>query len=184
MRGTICMMILAAALALPVSTVRAELVVNGGFETGDFTGWGTQAAAAGSSFGVSATAHSGSSGVFFAAVSNEHDWIFQELPTEAGKSYLLSFWVHNLALEGDSLLVYWEGNEELNLTPVGTELENWVEITHPLQATMNGSELRFGGYDGPLVFDLDDISVTLVPEPATAALLALGGLALLRRRTA
>lgn len=167
------------SIAIPAS---ANLVSNGGFETGNFSGWTTTPAGAGSSFSVLASGHSGTYGAWFQANQGQHDQIAQVLATTASQQYHVSFWVENLGVEDDSLEVWWEGAIALNRTPLLTELESWVLLEFDISATQNGSELRFKLHDAQSGIGLDDISVTPVPEPVTIAGLGLGLAALLRRR--
>src|SRR5208283_5928083 len=73
---------------------QANLVVNGGFETGDFTDWtvtgGGNFVDDGSSSGI--TPHTGNYVAEFGA-SGEIDYLSQTLSTTHGASYLLSFWL-------------------------------------------------------------------------------------------
>jgi len=164
------------------ASAQANIVTNGGFETGDFSGWSTAAAPVGSDFNVFAQPHSGAFSVKFSADAGQHDAIFQVLPTANGQQYTLEFWVLNYGAGDDSLQVLWEGGAALDLTPVSTPLESWEFISVPLTATANGSELRFRLFDTISTVLIDDISVQPVPEPATAALAIVGGLLCIRRR--
>lgn len=175
--------VLAAAM-LMATTARANLVTNGGFETGDFSGWSTQAAGSGSVFHVGLGGHTGTYAAVFAATAAQDDQIYQTVPTMAGTQYTLSFWVLNLGVGNDHLRVSWEGATVLDESPVSHPLETWDFVSIPVTATMNGSELRFGAFDGPAGMALDDICLTEVPEPASLGLLAAGGLWVARRRRA
>jgi hypothetical protein len=73
---------------LLVATARstsANLIVNGDFETGDFTGWTTTPAATGSNFGVTTLppAHD-TLGAFFSATGSDFDAISQTFATTPG----------------------------------------------------------------------------------------------------
>ena len=73
-------------------TASANLIVNGDFETGDFTGWTTTPAATGSDFGVTTLppAHD-TLGAFFSADGSDFDSISQSFVTTPGASYHLTF---------------------------------------------------------------------------------------------
>ncbi len=169
------------------ASANANLVVNGGFETGNFSSWNTQAAAAGSDFSViNGQSHSGSFSALFQADQNQYDSIWQSLNTVQGTSYTISFWVYNAGVGEDSMQVLWEGNTILNSTPINAPLEDWTEFSVNAMATTNGSDLKFKFYDGTAWAGLDDVTVTAtpVPEPATMAVLGGGLLLLIRRRRA
>jgi hypothetical protein len=60
-----------------------------------------------------------------------------------------------------------------------------VDLSLPANTTWISTGMTWKAYNTPLVFDghyVDDTRATVTPEPATLSLLALGGLAMLRRR--
>jgi hypothetical protein len=82
----------------------AGLVTNGGFETGDFSGW-TQSGNTAFT-GVGSGAHSGSWGARFGPIGS-YGYISQTLATTPGWMYDLSFWEANdygFAAQG-----WWDG---------------------------------------------------------------------------
>lgn len=174
------------ALALACAPALAvNLVTNGSFETGNFSGWTTQSAAQGSGYAVTqAEALVGLWAVSFAGIGLQHDEIRQTLATTAGTTYTISMWVKNYGIENDSLQIGWENGILLDMTPVGTGLESWQFVTVDALATTSGSLLRIRGHDQPAAFYVDDIQVQAVPEPSTLAALGLGALAMWRRKWA
>jgi len=82
--------LLLIATARPTS---ANLIVNGDFETGDFTGWTTTPAASGGNFGVTTLPPSpdGTLGAFFSATGSDFDSISQTFATTPGAFYDVSF---------------------------------------------------------------------------------------------
>jgi hypothetical protein len=70
-----------------------DLVVNGGFETGDFTGWTTPASPAGDPFWMAVTNTSPNSGVYGAHIGAYPDigTISQTIATTPGAQYILTF---------------------------------------------------------------------------------------------
>ena len=88
--------LIAAATNLNAST-GPELVTNGGFESGDFTGWTVTHAATGSNIGVTNIApHSGTFDAFFHSTSfGVFDSISQSIPTIPGALYEVRFSLRN-----------------------------------------------------------------------------------------
>ena len=84
-----------AALWLPAAAPAAELIVNGGFETGNFTGWTQSPAVSGSDFGVGQIPHTGTQNAYFGATGSSFDAISQTFTTVPGASYALSFWLRD-----------------------------------------------------------------------------------------
>jgi hypothetical protein len=87
-----------AAFALLLGSaggVRADLVVNGGFETGDFTGWTTTGDYTFNGVASSGYAFGAQSGTYFAFLGNfsPDDTLSQTLATTAGQTYQLSFYL-------------------------------------------------------------------------------------------
>ena len=171
------------ALMVGVSTARAELVVNGGFETGDFSGWTTQSAPSGSFFNVISGAGANGSNNFaqFGALGSG-DYISQMLSTTIGEEYIVSFYIRNTSSYiNERFNASWEGSDFFYEDPVGIRF-GWTKITANLTSTQLTSELRLGGFDGQDVVYLDEVSVIPVPEPTSLSVLALGATAALRRR--
>jgi hypothetical protein len=181
LKSTTTLCIVAAWLTFTGSAHAVNLVSNGGFETGDFTGWtlqGTQSTL----FNVAdVLSHSGTYSMFFAELEADDDQIQQTVPTTIGQQYSLEFWLlnstdGNLGLGDDGLKVIWEGNTVFDLKPIDAPLGVWTPYSLPLTATGNGSNLRIGGFDVPFAIYLDDISLTAVPEPGSVALATLSAI--------
>ncbi|MGO9598178.1 MAG: carbohydrate binding domain-containing protein [Isosphaeraceae bacterium] len=180
-----------AALLMWNATSSANLVVNGGFETGDFTGWTQISAPFGSAFGVSnVNPHNGNYAAYFGGTTpGDYDGISQTLSTAIGTSYTVSFWLMNDDSPPNSFQTYWGGNQILTVDNASSF--PYTQYTFTETATSNSTALLFQGYQVPGYFYLDDVSVTpttsAVPEPSTLAMAAVAGLAglaysLLRRR--
>ncbi len=163
---------LAVSLFFVQSAAATPLVVNGGFETGDFTGWTL-------SYPSWATVDNAGyyppnsglySGTFGAIDYQTPNILSQNLATVAG-TYSVSFWLANdgttpinnkfdADLDGTHLLTL------LNAGPFA-----WTQYT--FTATVSGpSTLTFTFFQLPAFFHLDDVSVSAVPLPGSLVLLA------------
>jgi hypothetical protein len=172
-----------AALAMFASVgVHANLVTNGGFETGDFTGWSLFGA--GAFDGVDgAFPQSGSFAAFFGEPLVAPSGISQTLATTAGKFYTISFWLANEAdVLGtripNSFAFNWNGGAaELTLSNVLGPTA-YTHYSFTLLATSALTDLRFTFASDPAFWDFDTVSVDVVnaaPEPGSLALVVLGG---------
>lgn len=163
------------------SRVRGELVINGGFETN--AAWVQTPGGIFPNYGYSlAQAHTGLRSIFFANALARDDMFSQTLATTSGTSYTLSFWVFNPSSGSDHLRVTWEGVQVFDQLPLTVPLNQWVQFSYNVTATMNGSSLRIMGYDVPDRLYVDDVSVVAVPAPGSLALLGLSGVLATRRR--
>ncbi len=173
----------ATALAGPVvNELGPNLVTNGGFETGDFSGW---TASVDPTFsGVDGVAaHSGSFGAFFGDVGIPGS-ISQSIATLAGASYNIHFWLRSDGAAPNALEVLWSGTSVYSVIDFGS-LGYSEFVIDPL-ATGGLTTLTLLARSDNGFLEVDDISVRLVPEPISLALLAPGllGIVLVRRRKA
>jgi hypothetical protein len=157
--------------ALPVVlNVGQNLVTNGGFETGDFTGWTLNA----SSTKVAKTLGLVHSGKYSANLgqSKTLGWLSQTLATSAGQTYQISLWLrnkkNNRGATPNEFQVQWEGMtlfDRVNI-PYGA----WTNLQFTVTATNSGSLLRLGFRDDPYYLGLDDVSVKPVVAPHLRAI--------------
>jgi len=154
-----------------VEPVYSGLVLNGGFETGDFTGW----VLSGGEIGDNAVDDGSFSGILpysgsYLAVlgsSGSLSFLSQTLATTAGAPYTLALWLNSPDGETpNEFLVSWNGNtlfKEKNVPAIG-----WTNLQFSVSATGTSTVLEFGGRDDNSYFGLDAISVR-PPQPGIAS---------------
>jgi hypothetical protein len=182
---------LASALAFSSLGQANELVVNGGFETGDFTGWTDSVVQSFDPAGCNGdpscialvtqerdanrwliSSASPYDGAYFATAQSSAQ-LYQSLATITGQQYQLAF-AFNPGSTGDGLQVFF-GLDPIFIAPGGTA--GWTLYTFDVTAASNSTDLRFsdpnGGFNGgETLIGLDDISVTpltSVPGPISGA---------------
>ena len=164
-----------AAALFATGAAHADLVNNGGFETGDFTGW--SAVLDPLYDGVDGNqVHDGNFAAFFGGAGSS---ITQAIATVAGSTYKISFW---LKLEDDPLGVSAPNAFSVDFgSSTGMSLSNaaafgYTQYDILVAASGASTDLTFNFSQGPAFWDLDSVTVTL-PEPGSIALLAAAGLA-------
>lgn len=160
--------------------VGQPLIQNGGFETGDFSGWtfsgnSTENGVTTSSFGV----HSGAYGVAQGQVGLPLATLSQLLSTSAGQPYQLSFWLNSSSPGGrhpqttpNQFSVSWNGNTLFNRSNI--PVMGWTNVHFLVTATADTTVLQFGFRDDPWYLGLDDVNVVPVPLPALQPIANMG----------
>ncbi len=178
-----CRVVVFAVAAACSQAMAQELVFNGGFETGNFSGWNVPPNVPNESLFRVATNANPHSGTHWAGMASRQIWyLSQVVPTTAGTEYELSFWLRRPTDIPDFFRVRWEGQTVYERFPLQLpDGVNWHRLSIPLHANISGSFLEFGQMAYPGEWQIDDISV-MTPAPSAAALLLMGGAIALRRR--
>jgi hypothetical protein len=179
MIAPVAMLVSSATILLAVSSAAnaGEYLTNGGFETGDLTGW-TLASGGGFSSGVNSSAtgfYQPQAGAYYYQAGNlTFNTLSQTFSDVLGQTLLVSGWV-----SGNGA-----GPSEVQFVFDGTTYKDVLNPNAPytqytFNVTATGSD-TFGVnfFDSPSWLALDSFSVTsvasAVPEPSTWAMLLLG----------
>lgn len=161
-----------AALIIP-SIASADLVFNGGFETGDFTGW---ILSGNPILGTvdSANPHSGNFAADLVAAGSP-SFMEQFLPTTSGTTYNLTYFLDvssgstggpvEFMAQVNGITVF----DQTNIPP-----QPYTRYSFAFLATGTSTDLQFRFRNDPGSFFLDDISVAAIPEPSSFWLESLG----------
>jgi hypothetical protein len=180
---------IAAGTTLAASAAPINLVNNGGFESGDFSGWtqfgNTAFNGVGCGGGVG-----GSCAAFFGPIGPTAGGISQVISgLTVGAQYAVSFAFGSTGDVPSSITVALGGTTVLNQTnpPATVPSGAFNVFAYSVTATAASETLSFSFRNDPSFFLLDNVSVSQnVPEPGALALvgIALAGLSLSRRRRA
>ena len=159
----IAMVLAPAAQAAPFA--------NGGFETGDFTGWTLTGDTSVTAVDPSAL-FSGSYGALFGPT--DPGGITQTFDATPG-NYVVSFRLFlQDSAQPNSFSWSWNGVEQQPGFNNTSAFSEYALFSVPVVATGSSSTISFSFVNPQSFWLLDDVSVAAVPEPATFALLGAG----------
>jgi hypothetical protein len=183
---------MATVLLVTSHAARADYIVNGGFETGDFTGWtltfdpsvtDTATFVTSAGFGFPGAPHSGSFYAALGAVGGDAH-LSQTFTDPVGQPLVISYWRSSDGATPNDFSVDFNGTQLIAETDIPQQ--DYTEFTFDVTATGDDT-LTINARNDPNYLSLDDVSVdnagAAVPEPASLGLFS-AGLALfgLRRR--
>ncbi len=152
--------------------IRQNLVENGGFETGDFSGWtlvGNTVAlpyiynVVGTDWNYPGLVHSGNYGAFLGQ-SGYAATLSETLVTTPGQIYLVSWWLNNQEAVGyQSFSVGLDGTNYFTLEAPPDFA--WTNLQFVAMASSTNALLQFAAESDDYCFCLDDVSVLPVPPP-------------------
>ena len=153
-----CMMIASQAASLQA----ANIVQNGGFETGNFSQW-TLTGDPADTFVSFAFPHSGVYSALFGA-TNSPEFISQPLTTAPGQTYTISFWVMGSGESGGGIanefILKWGDTTLLDL--VNPVIPDWTNMQFAVTANAALTVITFGGRNNQDYIYLDDVSVAVL----------------------
>jgi hypothetical protein len=166
-----CLFNLVASICCIASAgaARADIVTNGGFETGDFTGW-TQSGNTDFTGVTTGIAHSGDYAAYLGP-DGSLGYLSQTLATAVGTTYQLTFF---LASDGQVPNEFQVTLGEATWDQTDVPSFGYVSESLTVTATASTTLLQFGFRNDNGSFNLDDVSVSSVPEPGSLMLLCLG----------
>ena len=152
-----------------ITVVSSNLVVNGGFETGDFTGWtiGGDFAAYGYNSVLPNVGnpdtnynHSGNHGAAMSTLYS-NGTISQPITTAPGSTYLLSCWFSASDNEPTKYFeANWNGSKLISLTNFLSAIP-WTNFQLTVAATSPSTPLQFVFRNDQTWFGFDDVSVQI-----------------------
>ena len=146
-------------------SIGQNLVQNGGFETGNSSGW-TLVDTGGQDSVTSSTIppHTGGTYCFAFGQVNSLATLSQSLATVLGQAYLFSFWLSNPQAGSTEIFqASWNGINVYAIT--NPPIMAWTPLNYVVTAASASTLLQFSVRNDPWYFGLDDISVTPIPAP-------------------
>ena len=139
----------------------AQLITNGGFETGNFSGWTPLVDF--DAF-VEPYPHSGTYAALLGTVGSL-GYLSQTIATTPGAQYTLSWWLKSDGQTPNEFQASWDGNVVFD--QVNIPAQAYQNYSFTVTATTTSTTLQFGFRDDPWYLYLDDVSATQIYSVAT-----------------
>jgi hypothetical protein len=168
------LLLAAFAALLFAGAANANMLTNGGFETGDFTGWTVSSGP----FTFVGSPGYLSSNEAILGTAGSVETISQTFATTPGQSYDVSFYLANDDFaNSNSFSALWNGTSML-APAFNSDAFEYTKYSFSAIANSTNSTLSFAFQNDNSVFHLDDVNAT-VPEPGSMWLLSSGLLGLI-----
>src|SRR5437667_2102198 len=133
-------------MLLSSTAARANMIVNGGFETGAFDDWLPIPPPVDSLFFVSGDPHTGHYAAWFGAIGFVDETLSQDVATVAGDSYVVDFWLaHGPHNYSNDFSVWWNGVQMMSM--VNADTFPYTAYSFSVVADGASSTLMFAGRD-------------------------------------
>ena len=156
-----------------VATPETNIVSNGNFETGDFSGWTLGGNSGLSQYGQpqiyiigNPNAESGNYAAGIGSIGSDGS-LSQDLATQAGQVYTIDFWLSNEGGAPNDFTASWNGTPLLTLN--NAPASGYTEYKYTVTATGSTSHLEFDGLQQPTQWNLDNISVEAAQSGVVAS---------------
>ncbi len=166
--------VFAAIASLGMSTVHGDLITNGGFETGDFSGWTLSGNTSDpTTYGIdSSFPYAGTYNAYFGP-QNSQAFLSQTIATIPGQTYELDFFLKNEDGASPNHFSVSFGSTTL-YDATSLPAFDYQEYVYDVTATSTTTVVTLGFQNDFSYFDIDNVSVSSVPEPASIICFAIG----------
>ncbi|MEI8018702.1 MAG: carbohydrate binding domain-containing protein [Schlesneria sp.] len=170
--------VLAVVATVELNSARGGLITNGGFETGDFTGWTLSGNTSDpTTYGVdSSFPYAGTYNAYFGPQGSQA-FLSQTITTTPGQTYELEFFLKNEnGASPNEFSVNFGSTSLYDATNLSTF--DYQQYVYHVTATSTTTAVTLGFQNDFSYFDVDNISVSPVPEPSSFICFSLGAILL------